>query len=1043
MGVAGELYIGGAGVARGYWNRPELTAEKFVKDPFSSEPGARMYRTGDLGRWLADGNIEFFGRNDFQVKIRGFRIELGEIEARLAEHPAVRQAVVLAREDTPGDKRLVAYYTTAVTDAPEPEVSHAEQLRSHLSALLPEYMVPAAYVRLDSLPLTANGKLDRKALPAPEQDAYSTFVYEPPQGKIETLLAEIWAQVLKLDRVGRYDNFFSLGGHSLLAVRVVTRVRQALNVEIAIRDLFAYPVLTDLARLLHGSAHAELPPIVLADRSKPLPLSFAQQRLWFLTQMEGVSEIYHIPFGIRLKGTLDRVALGRALDRIIVRHEALRTTFAFLEERPVQQIAAAQDSGFCLIEHDLRQHADAEAELERLTALETNTSFSLQTGPLIRGRLIQLTEDQHTLLLTMHHIVSDGWSMGVLINELSALYGAFLGGEKDPLPELNLQYADYAVWQREWIEGGILQQQAAYWKTALAEAPALLELPTDHLRPAEQNFAGAASELVLDERLTADLKALSKKHGTTLFMTLLAGWATLLSRLSGQQDVVIGTPTANRGHAEIENLIGFFVNTLAVRLDLSASPTVAELLAQVKKQTVAAQQHQDIPFEQVVELAQPVRSLAHSPLFQVMFAWQNAAQSVLDFPGLELLPLKSSPYRAAKFDLTLSLQETGNVISGGIEYATSLFEPATIERYLGYFRALLQAMVADDTRKADHLPMLSAAERQQVLYEWNDTHTQYASDRCVHELFALQVEKTPQATALVFEQEELSYAELNRRANQLAHYLRQLEVRPDSRVAICVERSLEMVVALLAVLKAGGAYVPLDPAYPVDRLRFMIQDSEPVVLLTQQHLKALFSEWKETLPIVDLGEQPAPWEQQPESNPAPASLGLKPTHLAYVIYTSGSTGTPKGVMVEHRNVVNFITWATLSAGDDIAGTLFSTSINFDLAVYEWLAPISVGARTIVVQNLIDDALYSQRAITLINTVPSLMQKLLERIAVRESVRVINLAGEQLTRDLIERLRRETKVKAICNCYGPTETTPYSTWGMCDGELLVCHRSAAR
>ena len=917
MGVAGELYISGAGVARGYWNRPELTAEKFVKDPFSSEPGARMYRTGDLGRWLADGNIEFFGRNDFQVKIRGFRIELGEIEARLAEHPAVRQAVVLAREDTPGDKRLVAYYTTAVTDAPEPEVSHAEQLRSHLSALLPEYMVPAAYVRLDSLPLTANGKLDRKALPAPEQDAYSTFVYEPPQGKIETLLAEIWAQVLKLDRVGRYDNFFSLGGHSLLAVRVVTRVRQALNVEIAIRDLFAYPVLTDLARLLHGSAHAELPPIVLADRSKPLPLSFAQQRLWFLTQMEGVSEIYHIPFGIRLKGTLDRVALGRALDRIIVRHEALRTTFAFLEERPVQQIAAAQDSGFCLIEHDLRQHADAEAELERLTALEANTSFSLQTGPLIRGRLIQLTEDQHTLLLTMHHIVSDGWSMGVLINELSALYGAFLGGEEDPLPELNLQYADYAVWQREWIEGGILQQQAAYWKTALAEAPALLELPTDHLRPAEQNFAGAASELVLDERLTADLKALSKKHGTTLFMTLLAGWATLLSRLSGQQDVVIGTPTANRGHAEIENLIGFFVNTLAVRLDLSASPTVAELLAQVKKQTVAAQQHQDIPFEQVVELAQPVRSLAHSPLFQVMFAWQNAAQSVLDFPGLELLPLKSSPYRAAKFDLTLSLQETGNVISGGIEYATSLFEPATIERYLGYFRALLQAMVADDTRKADHLPMLSAAERQQVLYEWNDTHTQYASDRCVHELFALQVEKTPQAIAVVFEQEELSYAELNRRANQLAHYLRQLGVRPDSRVAICVERSLEMVVALLAVLKAGGAYVPLDPAYPVDRLRFMIQDSEPVVLLTQQHLKEVFSEWEETLPIVDLGEQPAPWEQQPESNPAPASLGLKPTHLAYVIYTSGSTGTPKGVMVEHRSLVNLLTWAQRAYDPDL------------------------------------------------------------------------------------------------------------------------------
>ena len=481
VGVAGELYIGGAGVARGYLNRAELTAERFVKDPFASEPEARMYKTGDLGRWLPDGNIEFLGRNDFQVKIRGFRIELGEIESRLRECAGVREAVVLAREDGAGDKRLVAYYTTARAGESEQETWSAEALRNHLAGRLPEYMVPAAYVRLESLPLTPNGKLDRKALPAPEAEAYASRGYAPPQGEIETKLAAMWAEVLKLDRVGRHDNFFSLGGHSLLAVRVVSRLRQELGMEVAIRDLFAHPVLADLAKALGSAARIELPPITPAQRSGRLPLSFAQQRLWFLAQMEGVGEAYHISGGVRLKGDLDRAALRRALDRILIRHEALRTTFAFLDGEPVQRIAAIENSRFALLEHELREHRAAQAELDRLMGMEASAPFDLEHGPLIRGRLIRLADDEHALLLTMHHIVSDGWSMGVLINELSALYNAFLRGEDDPLPELDIQYADYAVWQRQWIEGEVLQQQAAYWKTALADVPALLELPTRSL----------------------------------------------------------------------------------------------------------------------------------------------------------------------------------------------------------------------------------------------------------------------------------------------------------------------------------------------------------------------------------------------------------------------------------------------------------------------------------------------------------------------------------------------------------------------------------
>ncbi|HEV8493763.1 MAG TPA: condensation domain-containing protein, partial [Candidatus Angelobacter sp.] len=528
----------------------------------------------------------------------------------------------------------------------------AEQLRLHLSAALPEYMVPAAYVRLELLPLTPNGKLDRKALPAPEGDAYGVRQYEAPQGAIEKLLAGIWAELLKLDQVGRQDNFFELGGHSLLAVRVIARLREALKVEVAIRDLFAHPVLTDLARALASAGATELSPIVAVERGADLPLSFAQQRLWFLAQMEGVSQAYHMQMGWRLTGSLDRAALRKALDRIVARHEALRTIFAMVDEEPVQQILSKDDSRFHLVEHDLRGLSDAREELARLAAEEAEAGFDLEAGPLIRGRLIRLAEEENALLITMHHIVSDGWSLGVFTNELNTLYGAFVRGESDPLPELEIQYADYSVWQRKSIEGEILQQQGAYWKNALAEAPALLELPTDHPRPAQQDFAGALAKFALNGQLTAGLKRLGRRHGATLYMSLLAGWAVLLSRLSGQNDVVIGTPTANRRQLEVEGLIGFFVNTLGVRLDLSGSPTVSELLKQTREQVLAAQQHQDIPFEQLVDLLNPVRSLSHSPLFQVMFSWQNNEQGLLQLEGIEAAPLYS-PHRVARFDLTV------------------------------------------------------------------------------------------------------------------------------------------------------------------------------------------------------------------------------------------------------------------------------------------------------------------------------------------------------------------------------------------------------
>jgi amino acid adenylation domain-containing protein len=1025
VGVNGEILIGGVGLGRGYLHRPDLTAERFIPDPFARTDGQRLYRTGDIGRYRRDGVIEYLGRMDHQVKIRGYRIELGEIEARLSEHAGVQGAVVLAREDAPGTKRLVAYYTSSSATHPGQEVVGAEQLRLHLSASLPEYMVPAAYVRLESLPLTPNGKLDRKALPAPEGDAYGVRQYETPQGAIEELLAGIWAKLLHLERVGRHDNFFELGGHSLLAVRVIARVREALKVEVAIKDLFAHPVLTDLARALARASSAELSPIVAVERGAHLPLSFAQQRLWFLAQMEGVSQAYHIPMGWRLKGDLDRGALRKALDRIVARHEALRTIFALVDGDPVQRIVSREESRFHLVDHDLRGRSDAGKELARLAAEEAEASFDLQAGPLIRGRLIRLAEEEDALLITMHHIVSDGWSMGVFTKELSTLYGAFLRGEADPLPELEIQYADYAMWQRKWIEGEILQQQRAYWKNALAGAPAFLELPADHPRPAQQDFGGALAKLGLDGQLTAGLKNLGRRHGVTLYMTLLAGWAVLLSRLSGQQDVVIGAPTANRHRLEAEGLIGFFVNTLAVRLDLSGSPRVSELLQQAKDQVLAAQQHQDIPFEQVVDLLAPVRSLSHSPLFQVMFGWQSNEQGLPQLVGIEAGPLQALPHRVARLDLTVLLGETGGGIAGVAEYATSLFAAATMERYFGYFRNLLEAMVADDTQAVDRLPLLDASERHRVLYEWNETEVEYPRDKCVHELFEKQVARTPDAVAVVFEGEELSYAQLNARANRLAHYLRKVGVGTGDTVAILLERSVNTVVTEIAVLKCSAAYVPIDPAYPEERKAFQISDCEAraVVVCKKTALPEGLSAARVDIDKLILDEEAITDLYTPLDGEA----------LAYVMYTSGSTGQPKGVMVPHRGITRLIwknNYAQFSKEDRVA---FGVNPSFDVSTLEVWAPLLNGGCIVVIsqKTLLDPAAFSraleQQAVTILWLTVGLFNQYAHILQKQfAGLRYLMSGGDVLDPAVVARVLSSHAPQHLLNGYGPTESTTFTT-----------------
>ena len=1017
-GAVGEIYIGGAGVAHGYLNRPELTEQRFLPNPFVQ--GGRIYQTGDLGRWLPDGTIEYRGRNDFQVKIRGFRIELGEIEARLTEHAAVHEAVVLAREDAPGEKQLVAYLTWAAHTAP----TDIEALRAHLASALPAYMVPAAYVVVETFPLTLNGKLDRKALPAPDADAYVSRAYEAPVGEIEQALAQIWSELLKLERIGRQDHFFELGGHSLLAVRMLARIRNVLQRDLQANDVFAKPLLADLAVAIAQSNPSQQSLIAKVPRDQALPLSFAQQRLWFLAQMEGGSQAYHIPLALHLSGALDCHALQRALDRIVARHEALRTRFVRVGGQPLQRVASA-GIGFALHKCSLNNAAPSTpaAQLHEHLLAEANAPFDLEHGPLIRGQLIRLDVNEHVLAVTMHHIVSDGWSMGVLADELSTLYGAYARGENDPLAPLSVHYADYAVWQRDWLSGDVLAVQSAYWQRALTGAPALLELPTDRPRPAQQSYAGDRVPVTLDAALTQKLRGLAQRHGVTLYMMLLAAWSVVLSRLSGQHEIVIGTPTANRARTDVEPLIGFFVNTQALRIDVSGS--WIELLQQVKNHALEAQRHQDLPFEQVVERINPPRSLAHTPIFQVMLAWQNN-----DTSSIDLAEVKTSLIEVAngvvKFDLELHLDDTTELVTGELKYATSLFDQNTIERHVGYLHRVVEALADDSSQTVDRIDLLDASERQQVLVEWNATQADYPQALCIHDLFEAQVTRSPNAIAVAHGTQLLSYAALNAQSNQLAHYLIDLGVRPDDRVAICVERGISMVVGILAILKAGGAYVSLDPNYPADRLAYIVDDCQPVVLLTSEGGRAALAAQRTSAVSIDLQRDTTKWQSLGASNPDRNNAGLTSANLAYIIYTSGSTGMPKGVMIEHRQAVNFLSWAQQAFDREaFAHSLFSTSLNFDLSVYECFAPLTVGGCIHIVSN----ALGLQRdnpPVRLINTVPSALQAMLDAQAIGDDIRVVNVAGEPLKRELAERLFAQTKVQQLNNLYGPSETTTYSS-----------------
>ncbi|AMO95406.1 D-alanine--poly(phosphoribitol) ligase, subunit 1 [Collimonas fungivorans] len=1030
LGLAGEIYIGGVQVARGYLQQPELTAERFIDNSFVA--GERLYKTGDLGLWREDGSIEYLGRNDFQVKIRGFRIELGEIEAQLSRIEGIRETVVIAREDSPGDKRLVAYLVA------EPGVSPLDpaELREQLKAQLPEYMVPAAYVMLASLPLTPNGKLDRKALPAPEGDAFIQRAYEAPQGEIEQALAQIWSELLGVERIGRHDHFFELGGHSLLAIRLISQLRQRLDIELPLAVLFAHPQLAELALEVAEAGQNTLSDIMPADRSGPLPLSCAQQRLWFIAGVDSqASAAYHIPGALRLRGVLDQPALKAALDRIIERHEALRTCFVSTDGQPSQLITPAR--GFLLAQQDaegLAPHA-----LENLCKQAAAEPFDLAAGPLIRGRLLRLGADDHVLLVVMHHIISDGWSLSLLMHELSALYSAMRDGQPDPLPPLAIQYADYAAWQRRWLQGPLLQQQLGALAEQLRGAPELVSLPTDRPRPALQDYHGASIEVALDAGLSQALKELGRRHGATLYMTVLAAWAALVARLSGQPQVVLGSSHAGRSRAEAESLIGFFINTQALKFDLDQAPTVKELLAQARKTALRAQQFQDVPFEQIVEVLNPVRSMAHHPLFQLMLTWHNTPQVKLALADLSVERVESLP-GSAQFDLALDLEEVGGHIAGKLNYATALFDPATVRRHWDYLQAILRGMVADDEQAVGGIALLGEAERRRLLHDFNNSDLNDSTNTLVHALFEQQAARHPEAVALEHEGRKLSYGALNRRANQLAHYLRQLGVRPDDRVALCLERGIDMVVAVIATLKAGAAYVPLDPVHPRQRLAQMLEDSAPAALLTQASLRGRLPPGTPTVAIDETPWEHSPWAACPMHNPDPAEIALNPAHLAYVIYTSGSTGVPKGVMVEHRQLSHqAAALNSLYAFQPDDRVLQFSALSFDVAAEEIFGALLHGA-TLVLRSdawITDPQRWCQlcadHRLTVANLPTLFWQRLAQEtdVAIPPQLRQIVIGGDAASAAAIAAWwLREGHRPALNNAYGPTETTINATVARC-------------
>ncbi|MEW6736015.1 MAG: amino acid adenylation domain-containing protein, partial [Acidobacteriota bacterium] len=1036
VGVPGELHIGGVGLARGYLNRPELTAEKFIPNPYSSEAGARLYRTGDLARYLSDGNIEYLGRIDNQVKVRGYRIELGEIETTLRQYRGVSESVVIAAQEKLTDKRLVAYLV--VEQDNEIDIG---QLRVYLKEKLPEYMLPSAFVMLEKLPLTPNGKVDRRALPAPQMaDIVNSERYLAARNPTEEILVEIWTSILNNDQIGVLDNFFELGGHSLLAIQVISRVRAVFSLELPLRSLFETPTVAGLAEQIQILKRTEqgllVPPIMPITREQKLPLSFAQQRLWFLNQLEPNSTAYNISTALQLKGNIQLSALEYSFNEIIQRHESLRTTFKNIDGQPYQVISPNQ---YFKLEVDDLTHlpkSTREAEARRLAIVITQRSFNLETGPLFNIELLRLDEQDHVLVLSMHHIITDGWSMGILMEEWTECYKAYCEGKQVLLSNLIIQYADFAYWQREWLQGEVLIQELSYWKRQLGGSLPVLQLPTDRPRPAVQSHRGARRSLTLSQDLSMELNKLSQHQNVTLFMTLLAAFKTLLFHYTGQTDIIVGTPIANRNQVAIERVIGFFINTLALRTNLSGRLNFVQLLQRVKEVCLEAYTNQDLPFEKIVEELQPERSLNHTPIFQVMFNMLNQTSQTsesLELFGLtaqELLPIEVG----SKFDLNLYVSNKSEHINLTLVYSTDLFDEVTIYRLLKHFQQLLQCIVTDPEQQLINLPIISIEEQQRRLQgnligpttSFVQFHREEIK-QSVAARFQQQVEKYPNNIAIETAHLKWSYRELNTRADSIAQAILPLREQGQQRIALLFDHDAPMIAALMGVIKAGIVYVPLDPSYPRERISYIIDDIEVRTILTDSKNLSIAAQFAvngiEVINIDCLDDV------EPTSK---VDLPIAPDAMAYILYTSGSTGQPKGVMQNHRNVLHHIRNYTnrlhICSQDRL--TLLS-SYSFDAAVMDIFGALLNGA-TLYPVNIREEGLTGlaqwmiNHGITIYHSTPTVYRYFVNTLQGTEEfpqLRLIVLGGEEVFRKDVEQYKNYFSPQCLfVNGFGPTEST---------------------
>ena len=1003
--AVGEIHIRTPYRAHGYYGAPELTSEVFIQNPFSEDPTDIVHKTGDYGRLLIGGDLEYLGRRDQQVQIRGVRIELGEIENLLRAHETVADVAVIDRDDADGNKFLVAFVTMTNGTGPEP-------LRQYLADRLPPTMLPSAFIELEKLPRTLNGKIDRKALPDLELLQAEREMEAGDLTPIEEIVAGIWCEVLRIPSIGRHGNFFNLGGHSLLVTQVLARVRESLRVDVPIRRVFEAPTLEEFSRFiqeqLSAGGQTEFSPIERVPREAKLPLSFAQQRLWFEEELARGTSTYHVDLGMQLKGALNPAALEQTFNEIGRRHENLRTSFPMVDGELFQIIQPHRNLSIPIVNLENLNESERKAIDEQISLAALERRFDLETGPLVRLALLRHADDQHTLLCNLHHIVSDGWSRGIFMREVSSLYGTFRHGEPSTLPELEIQYVDFAVWQREQLQGETLDRGLEFWKEQLTGAPPLLELPTDHSRPQVQTYRGASESFVLAPELTQRLKALSQQRGATMFMLLLAAFETLLHRYSNQDDFVVGTTIANRERSEIEPLIGFFVNMLALRTDCSGNPKFVDLLEQVRETTLKAYMHQGVPFEKLIQELRPKRNTGYLPLFQTVFSFHNQPTLMeMDLTGLTLSPHERD-LTTSQVDLLLDMREDSEQVTGGFQYNPDLFDRTTILRMADHFRNLLEAITAEPEQRLSDLAMLGDEETQE-LAAWNQTRTAYQPDVCIHQLFEAQTQTTPDAVAAEFRGEFLSYAELNRRANQVAHYLRARGIKPGDLVAICLDHSFQELIALLGVLKTGAGYVALDSDHPAQRISFMLTDANVSAALTEDRLE---QDW----PLI---------AHQPDHD---ESIDVSPDSIAYVIYTSGSTGEPKGVAISHRSLVNYVSWAkdVYLRGESLSFALYSSPA-FDLTVTSIYVPLITGNKIVIPDR--DDhrtmleKILGDHQVGICKLTPSHLTLIKDLDNRQSGVKRFIVGGEALGTDLARQIHESFGGEIeIYNEYGPTEAT---------------------